>query len=110
MKNGAMDFIVKPFRQQELIDLVQKGLTEDEENRKQKVEKQIILKRVDSLTPREHQVMHMVAQGKLNKVIGFELGINQKTVEFHRSNVMSKMQVVSVAELVKLLASVNMLQ
>lgn len=110
IKKGAIDYIEKPFDDQVLLEQIQKALEKDAENRQIKIQKQIIVDRIESLTQREKQIMYMVAEGKLNKVIAYELEINQKTVEFHRAKVMKKMQADSVAILVKLLSRADMLQ
>jgi len=103
IKKGAIDYIEKPFDDQVLLERIQIALEKDVKNRQMKNHKQIVFDRIESLAQREQQIMYFVANGKLNKVIAYELEISQKTVEHHRSNVMKKMQVDSVAELVKLL-------
>lgn len=103
IKKGAIDYIEKPFDDQVLLEQIQKALEKDAQNRRMHTQKQIVLSCIESLTPREQQIMYMVANGKLNKVIGYELEINIKTVEHHRANAMMKMQVDSVAALVQLL-------
>lgn len=110
MQRGAVDFIEKPFNDQVLLDQVQKALEKDAQIRKQQTEKKAVLECFDSLTPKERQIMHMVADGKLNKVIAHELQISQKTVEYHRANMMRKMQADSLAQLVKSLSHANVLQ
>ncbi len=109
LKNGAFHFIEKPVGDQILLEHIQDAIVKDAKNRQIQIQKQIIVDRIESLTPKEKQIMYMVADGKLNKVIAYELEINQKTVEFHRANIMKKMQADSLAELVKLLARANML-
>jgi two-component system, LuxR family, response regulator FixJ len=103
VKKGAIDYIEKPFDDQVLLDQIQIALEKDAKNRQIKDYKHIVFERIESLTPREQQIMHMVANGKLNKGMAYELEISIKTVEYHRSNVMKRMQIDSVAELVKLL-------
>ena len=97
MKDGAFDFLQKPFR-----DRINAALKQDAENR-EAVERHADLKRRnESLTPREHEVMAMVVDGRANKVIAIDLGLSERTVEIHRANVMEKMQARSVAHLVKM--------
>jgi len=106
MKKGAFDFIEKPLREQDLLDCIHQAIRRDAQIRK---EKRLIHKaatRLALLTSREHEVMDRVVAGKANKVIAFELNISSKTVEFHRSNIMEKMQVQSLAELIHLAAVV----
>jgi len=105
MKTGAVDFITKPFNDQLLLDLIQKVLAEDAQ-RQQMTQvsdsnRSEIFERYTSLTTREKEIMERVVDGKLNKQIAYELGISMKTVELHRAHVMQKMQVKSLAELVK---------
>lgn len=102
MKDGAFDFLQKPFRDQELLDRINAALKQDAENRAI-IEQQVDLKRrVESLTPREREVMLLVVDGKANKVIAIDLGLSERTVEIHRANVMEKMGARSVAHLVKM--------
>jgi two-component system, LuxR family, response regulator FixJ len=100
MKSGAADFIQKPFRDQDLIDRIQKALGRDRERRKGRAEEQEIRARIALLTPRENEVMQRVARGQANKVIAMDLGVSQRTVELHRARVMRKLRMRSVAELV----------
>ena len=101
IKKGAVDYLEKPFDDQDLLDQIHKALEKNAKDRRVRIQKQMVVGRIESLTPKEKQVMYMVADGKLNKVIAYELEISQKTIEFHRSNVMKKMKVDSVAHLVK---------
>ncbi len=106
MKAGAVDFIAKPFNDQLLLDLVQKVLLEEAEKKDAifapaKSDNSILVERYSSLTTREREIMERVVDGKLNKQIAYELGISMKTVELHRAHVMQKMQVKSLADLVK---------
>jgi len=110
VKMGAVDLIEKPFRDQVLLECVQKALKLDTEQRTQQRECDDIRERLSQLTPREKQIMQMVVDGKPNKVIASELGLSQKTVEFHRAHVMSKTQAGSVAELVRLAIKVGMIR
>jgi FixJ family two-component response regulator len=102
MKDGAFDFLQKPFRDQELLDRINAALKQDAENRAI-VERHADLKRrAESLSPREREVMGLVVDGRANKVIAIDLGLSERTVEIHRSNVMEKMGARSVAHLVKM--------
>jgi two-component system response regulator FixJ len=102
MKAGAMDFLTKPFRDQELLDRVNSALgsaTEKFSGQQQVLE---VRARYESLTPRETEVMAMVVKGCANKVIAMDLGVSQRTVELHRARVMQKMAARSLADLVRL--------
>ncbi len=100
MKSGALDFIEKPFRDQDLLDRVNQALSWDKERRTRNLETLAIRERLAALTPRETEVMERVVQGQANKVIAMDLGVSQRTVEIHRARVMEKMEVRSVAKLV----------
>lgn len=102
MKKGAMDFVEKPFSDEFLLERIKAAIEKDAQTRQEQAAHQSAAARLSSLTPRESQVMNLVTAGKLNKVIAAELGISQKTVEFHRAQIMKKAEVDSVAELVKL--------
>lgn len=102
MHLGAHDFVQKPFHDQELLDRIQAALTARQEVQDEVKQKQIVLQNYGSLTPRETEVMTAVAKGHANKVIAMDLGLSQRTVEIHRARVMKKMQVRSLAALVKL--------
>lgn len=107
MKDGAFDFLQKPFRDQDLLDRINGAIKQDAENR-ELVERHADLKRrVESLTPREREVMGLVVDGRANKVIAIDLGLSERTVEIHRANVMEKMQARSVAHLVKMHLTLN---
>ncbi len=101
MKSGALDFIEKPFRDQDLLDRVQQALARDKERRIENLKTLAIRERLATLTPRETEVMECVVQGQANKVIAMDLGVSQRTVEIHRARVMEKMAVRSVAKLVR---------
>lgn len=101
MKSGALDFIEKPFRDQDLLDRVHQALAWDKERRAENLETLAIRERLTTLTPRETEVMERVVQGQANKVIAMDLGVSQRTVEIHRARVMEKMGVRSVAKLVR---------
>jgi two-component system response regulator FixJ len=102
MQQGAFDFLQKPFRDQDLIDRVQKALLRDQENRAALRQHDRIRDQLASLTTREQQVLEMLTQGKQNKVMAAELGISQRTVEIHRAHVMEKLGASSVAQLVRM--------
>jgi FixJ family two-component response regulator len=102
MKDGAFDFLQKPFRDQELLDRINAALKVDAENRASVDRLADLKQRADSLTPREREVMALVVDGKANKVIAIDLGLSERTVEIHRANVMEKMGARSVAHLVKM--------
>jgi len=102
MHLGAFDFVQKPFHDQELLDRIELALDARKEQQSEEAAKQGIEARYESLTPREKEVMTAVSQGHANKVIAMDLELSQRTVEIHRARVMEKMQVRSLAELVKL--------
>lgn len=102
MKVGATDFIEKPFNDELLLDSIRNALVLDETQRDQQAELAELAGRLALLTPREHEVMDMVTQGKSNKEIARALDVSAKTVEAHRARVMEKMQARSLAELVRM--------
>jgi FixJ family two-component response regulator len=102
MKDGAHDFLQKPFRDQELIDRINAALKLDAQNRESVDRLADLTSRQASLTPREREVLALVVDGKANKVIAIDLGLSERTVEIHRANVMEKMGARSVAHLVKM--------
>ena len=102
MQKGAVDFIQKPFRDQELLDQISEALKTDQQRRSARDEKAEVLDRVEKLTKREREVMDLVITGKPNKVIAYELGVSQRTVEIHRARVMEKMEARSLADLVRM--------
>lgn len=101
MQKGAVDFIQKPFRDQELLDRIKYALESDQESRSEREEKAAILHSLEMLTSRERQVLDLVVTGKPNKVIAYELDVSQRTVEIHRARVMEKMHARSLADLVR---------
>lgn len=107
MKEGAVDFIQKPYREEALLEKIEAALEQDREQRKSLDEKQEIVRRVKSLTPREREIMDRMIAGQANKVIAIELEISQRTVEIHRSRVMHKMGTHSLAHLVRMVLSVK---
>ncbi len=102
MQKGAVDFIQKPFRDQDLLDRIHDALKADRERRVERQQRSEVVERVARLTNREHEVFDLVVTGKANKVIAYELGVSQRTVEIHRARVMEKMEARSLADLVKL--------
>lgn len=102
MQHGAVDFIQKPFRDQDLIDRINQALERDKENRAGLKERDAIRRRMEQLTPREREVLDLVTQGKANKVIAGDLNVSQRTVEIHRARVMEKMGASSLAHLVRM--------
>ena len=107
LKAGAFDFIEKPFKDQILLDSVQRAIAHDEEQRLETDMQADINARLKLLTPREREVMELVVNGNANKVIAIELGVTQKTVEAHRAKVMEKMQARSLSALVRMRLSVD---
>jgi FixJ family two-component response regulator len=103
MKAGAVDFLPKPFKPRQLLDSVGRALTRSAEQRRRASEKDRARGLLGRLTPREHEVMQLVATGMLNKQVGPELGMAEKTVKTHRAHVMQKLGITSVAELMVVL-------
>jgi FixJ family two-component response regulator len=106
MQHGAFDFLQKPFRDQDLLDRVQRALTRDTEYRARLRQTDRIRERLASLSPREREVLDLVTQGKANKMVAGDLGVSQRTVEIHRAHVMQKMEAGSLAELVRMMMAV----
>jgi two-component system response regulator FixJ len=103
MRRGAMDFLQKPFRDEDLIDRVNRALARDRDNRGQLEARDAIRGRMARLTPRESQVLRLLATGKSNKQMAGNLGVSQRTVEIHRAHLMHKTEATSVAQLVRML-------
>jgi len=102
MKAGAVEFLTKPFRDQDLLDAIDQATERDRSARRQRTEMGELGERFETLTPRERDVMQLVVDGLLNKQIAAELSVSEKTVNVHRSQVMQKMQADSLAELVRM--------
>ena len=102
MQQGAFDFLQKPFRDQDLIDRIQRALEKDRANRAALGERSRIREQHETLTPREREVLALVASGKANKVMAAHLGLSQRTIEIHRARVMEKMGASSLAHLVRM--------
>lgn len=102
MREGALDFLQKPFNDDELIRRVQKALEHDTRHRQQSGDREGLLQRLASLTPREREVAQRIVAGQANKVIALELQLSERTVELHRARVMQKMGARGVAQLVQL--------
>ena len=101
MRRGAVDFIEKPYRDQDLLDRVNAAVEAGRKRQSEQAEIDAIARRIESLTPREREVMGLIVQGHANKVIAIDLGLSQRTVEVHRARVMEKMGVRSLAQLVR---------
>jgi FixJ family two-component response regulator len=102
MKEGALEFLTKPVRGQDLLDAVQKAVAHDRGLRSERAELKEIRQRFDALTPRETEVLNLVVAGLLNKQIAYELGTSELTVKTHRAHVMEKTQADSLAHLVRM--------
>lgn len=107
MQQGACDFLQKPFRDQDLIDRIQRALAKDQTNRAELTQHARTRERLASLTPREREVLTLVTSGKPNKVMAGDLGVSQRTVEIHRARVMEKMGASSLAQLVRMVMDLD---
>jgi FixJ family two-component response regulator len=107
MQQGAFDFLQKPFRDQDLIDRIQRALERDARNRAALDQHARIRERLDSLTPREREVLTLMTRGQPNKIMAAELGVSQRTVEIHRARVMEKSGAASLAQLVRMVMNLE---
>ena len=110
MRAGADDFLTKPVSSETLLRAVQRAIARDSERRAQRDENQRLRARLDSLTPTEHKVFVLIVRGKLNKQIAYELGSSERTIKWHRHNVMQKLQVDSLAALVSYAEHIGVLE
>ena len=110
LKGGAVDFIQKPFGYREVVGIIRNAFRRDEEQRALRARRAEVAARIAALTERENEVLRRIIDGKQNKVIAAELDISMKTVEFHRSKLMEKMGVDSVAELVQLTLGFSLME
>src|SRR5438309_4507936 len=102
MKAGAVEFLTKPFRDQDLLDAIQVGLERDRVRRQRQAETAMLRERLESLTPREREILPLVVSGLLNKQVAAEIGATEATVKVHRSQLMRKMGAASLADLVRM--------
>ncbi len=109
IKEGAVEFLTKPFRDQDLLDIIQQALKTDEAARKHRARATELRRRYESLTPREREVMQFVISGMLNKQIASELGTSEVTVKMHRGQAMHKMRAESVVELLRMAETISII-
>ncbi|MDB6061783.1 MAG: DNA-binding response regulator [Verrucomicrobiaceae bacterium] len=107
MQQGALDFVQKPYREQELLEKIERAFKVDLDNRESLQQRQVIATRLQNLTPRELDVLRLMIEGKANKVIAIDLDISQRTVEIHRARVMEKLEAHSLAHLVRMVMAVD---
>ncbi len=102
MKAGGVDFLEKPFADRDLLDSIHRALDESRARRADRAERAVIRQRIDSLTPREHQVLELLVTGMLNKQVAGELGAAEKTIKVHRGRIMAKMHANSLVDLARM--------
>jgi FixJ family two-component response regulator len=102
MKGGAIEFLTKPFRDQDLLDAIQLGLARDRASLEDEKEIAVLRARFETLTPREREVMALLVSGRVNKQIAAEIGISEVTVRLHRGQIMRKMRTSSLANLIRI--------
>jgi FixJ family two-component response regulator len=107
MKTGAVDFLTKPFKEQDLMRAINVALAQDRDARRKRAEQLELQRRLSRLTPREREVLPLVVSGLLNKQSAAELGISEVTLQIHRSSIMKKMEAGSLAELVRMAAALE---
>jgi RNA polymerase sigma factor (sigma-70 family) len=107
IKNGAFDFLEKPFREQHLLDTVNRAIEKDEELRIRRLNREAVMGRMAKLTEREREVMELVLEGKTSKVIAAQLGRSQNTIDQHRAKILEKMKADNVASLVRMVLEVR---
>jgi FixJ family two-component response regulator len=107
MKAGAVEFLSKPFEKEEMLTAIRHAFEIDSTVRRERFELDAIQSRLDTLTPREHEVMHLVASGLLNKQVAGELNLSEISIKLHRRHVLEKMQAESLADLVRMLEKIR---
>ena len=110
LKQGALDFIEKPFNEQLLLDCVHNALTEDVVRRRTRARRRELLRRLDTLTPREQDVLRWVVEGLSNREIAEVLSLSRKTVEVHRAKVMQKMEADTLSQLIRMAMAIGILK
>ena len=108
MKGGAVEFLTKPYRKNELLAAIRAAIERDRASREERLEARMLRKRYEQLSPREREVMTLVVAGLLNKQIAAELATSERTVKFHRAHIMRKMEAESLAELVQMAGRLGM--
>lgn len=106
-RGGVVDFVLKPFRNRDLLAAVEEALLKDAQNRERREQISDIRERFDRLSPREREVVNLMVEGRSTKEIAYQLGLSPKTIDVHRANSMSKLEVDSVAEMVRMAVALN---